>query len=238
MEICNVDDAAKLQIALDLIAEWADEWQPGLSIGKCNTLSIGKHQDTTQYYIDGTELPCLPHCRDFGVTITSDLSPSLHIQQITTKAHQRANSILRCFMSGNVTLLVRAFVAYVRFVVEYNSITWSPHLKQEIMMIEKVQRRFTKRLHGYKNLTYRDRLTKLALPSLELRRLHLDLIYCYKIVFGLINYFLLIFLSFPHCPPESMPTNFTNQEVVISELIFLLVELSMYGTVYRILSLL
>ena len=108
MEICNVEDAAKLQKALDLIAEWADEWQLGLSIGKCNTLSIGKHQDTTQYNIKGTELPCLPHCKDLGVVITSDLSPSLHIQQITTKAHQRANNILRCFMSGNVTLLVRA----------------------------------------------------------------------------------------------------------------------------------
>ena len=49
-------------------------------------------------------------------------------------------------MSGNVTLLVGAFVVYVRSVLEYNSITWSPHLKQDIMMIEKVQRRFTKRL--------------------------------------------------------------------------------------------
>ena len=187
LEICNVDDAAKLQKALDLITEWAAEWQLGLSIDKCNTLSIGKHKDTTQYYIGGTELPCLPHCRDLGVAITSDLSPSLHIQQITTKAHQRANSILRCFVSGNVRLLVRAFVVYVRPVLEYSSVTWSPHLKQDIMMIEKVQRRFTKRLRGCKNLTYTDRLIKLALPSLELRRLHLDLIFCYKMVFGLIK---------------------------------------------------
>ena len=68
LEICNVDDAAKLQKALDLIAEWADDWQLGLSIGKCkcNTLSIGKHQDTTQYYIDGTELPCLPPLQGLG----------------------------------------------------------------------------------------------------------------------------------------------------------------------------
>ena len=29
-----------------------------------------------------------------------------------------------------------------------------------------------------------DRLTKLGLCTLELRRLHLDLLYCYKIVFG------------------------------------------------------
>jgi len=30
-------------------------------------------------------------------------------------------------------------------------------------------------------------LTRLKLPSLELRRLHFDLIYCYKIVFSLIH---------------------------------------------------
>jgi len=124
-----------------------------------------------------------------------------HIQQITTKAHQRANSILRCFMSGNVTLIVRAFGVYVRPVLEYNSITWSPHRKQEIMMTEKVQRRFTKRIRGYENLTYTDHLTKLTLPTVELRRLHLDLIYCYKIVFGLIKSNFSDFLSFPHCPP-------------------------------------
>ena len=35
-------------------------------------------------------------------------------------------------------------MVYVRPVLEYNSVTWSPHLKQDIMMIEKVQRRFTK----------------------------------------------------------------------------------------------
>ena len=65
-------------------------------------------------------------------------------------------------MSGTVTLLVRAFVVYVRPVLEYNSITWSPHLKQDIMMLEKVQRRFTKRLRRYRNLSYTDRLIKLA----------------------------------------------------------------------------
>jgi len=36
-------------------------------------------------------------------------------------------------------------------------------------------------------ICYADRLTKLDLPSLELRRLLLDLIYCYKIVFGLVK---------------------------------------------------
>jgi len=35
-------------------------------------------------------------------------------------------------------------------------------------------------------LSYDERLQKLGLLRLELRRLHLDLIICYKIVFGLV----------------------------------------------------
>ena len=53
--------------------------------------------------------------------------------------------------------------------------------------IEKVQRRFTKRLRGLKTYSYSERLRYLGLRSLELRRLHLDLIFCYKIVFGIVN---------------------------------------------------
>ena len=90
------------------------------------------------------------------------------------------------------------------------------------MMIEKVQRRFTNRLHGCKALTYTDRLAKLGLPSLELRRLHLDLIYCYKIVFGLTKLNFVDFLNFPHCLLGGMRTNFSSQEVVTLESIFCL----------------
>ena len=40
---------------------------------------------------------------------------------------------------------------------------------------------------GYSNYTYKERLTLLNLPSLELRRLRLDFIWCYKILFCLIS---------------------------------------------------
>jgi len=55
------------------------------------------------------------------------------------------------------------------------------------MTIEKVQRRFTKRINGLNCIKYEQRIAKLGLLSLELRRLHLDLIFCYKIVFGLVS---------------------------------------------------
>ena len=104
------------------------------------------------------------------------LVPLRPLYQITAEANQRANNILRCFVSGNISLLVRAFLVYVRPVLEYNSVVWSPHITQDIIRIEKVQRHFTKRLRGFRNLSYADRVTKLDLLSLELRRIQLDLI--------------------------------------------------------------
>ena len=80
-------------------------------------------------------------------------------------------------------LLVRAYCAYVRPLLEYNSVIWSPHLKCDIEDTERVQRLFTKLLPGYPN-SYSEQLRLLQLPSLEIRRLQNDLIWCYKTVFG------------------------------------------------------
>jgi len=91
-------------------------------------------------------------------------------------------------VSRDVKLLVKAFTVYVRPLVEYNSVVvWSPCSIQDIMDVERVQRRFTKALPGFKTLSYASRLEKLDLPSLEKRRLHSDLIMCYKIIFGIVN---------------------------------------------------
>jgi len=39
-----------------------------------------------------------------------DLKPAMHIGQMVAKAHQRANAILRSFVSRDVALLIRAFI--------------------------------------------------------------------------------------------------------------------------------
>ena len=91
------------------------------------------------------------------------------------------------FVSRDIDLLVRAYLVYVRPLVEYNSVVWSPYTMQDIETIERVQRRFTKNLPGFHKLTYKDRLRRLHLPSLELRRLQVDLVWCYKILFGIVD---------------------------------------------------
>ena len=52
-----------------------------------------------------------------------------------------------------------------------------------------MQRRFTKKLPvpDLYRYCYQDRLRRLQLPSLELRRLYTDLVWCYKILFGTVD---------------------------------------------------
>jgi len=127
------------------------------------------------------------HTRDLAVEMSSDLSPATHVGDIIAKGHKRANLIHRVFFCRDVNTLLHAYLVYVRPLLEYGSIIWYPYTVKGITAIESVQRRFTKRLPDFNALCYRDRLQRLNIPSLELRRLHTDLIWCYKIVFNMVD---------------------------------------------------
>ena len=181
-------DADMLQHALELIAGWADTWQLTISVKKCSVLNIGHVCfPGREFTINDSKLPAVISCRDLGVIVSQNLKPAEHIGQMVAKAHQRASAILRCFVSRDVELLVKAFIVYFRLLVEYNSVVWSPSNIQDIVRVEQVQRKFTKALPGFKTLSYVSRLNKLGLLSLEQRRLHSDLIMCYKIIFGIVG---------------------------------------------------
>ena len=54
-------------------------------------------------------------------------------------------------------------------------------------MLERVHRRFTKRLSGLHRLSYEDRLQQLSVDSPESRRSKTDLLLCFKIMHGVID---------------------------------------------------
>jgi len=200
-EICTDTDIQNFSSALNCVSEWANAWQLQISVSKCCILQLNRRcsklcSDAEPFCISGARLLACDSVRDLGVIVNESLTLSNHIAKITTTAHQRVNILLRSFTLRDVAILVKAFVAYVRPLLEYNTVVWSPHLKGDIHTIEKVQRRFTKRLPGCSNLTYAERRTKLGLPTLELRRIYSDLIVCYKIVFGIVKLEISKFFTF------------------------------------------
>jgi len=57
----------------------------------------------------------------------------------------------------------------VRPVIEYGNSVWGPHYILDQQNIEKIQRRATRSLSGFQDMSYSDRLRALCLPSLKYR---------------------------------------------------------------------
>ena len=103
-----------------------------------------------------------------------------HMATKISKANQMVGLIRRNFAFLNADLFRRPFIAFLRPHLEYAHPVWSPHLKKHIKNIERVQRRATKLIDGFKNLEYQERLLRLNLPTLAFRRLRGDMIEVYK----------------------------------------------------------
>jgi len=83
--------------------------------------------------------------------------------------------LFKGFASRSLHILRQAFITYVRPILEYASNVWSPYLLKLINAIEKVQKRFAKRIYSLSHLSYPERLAVINLEPLELRRLKKDL---------------------------------------------------------------
>ena len=146
---------------------------------------IGNTQNRPSLLLNDVTLAVVDEVR--GVIVDSRLKFDAYIHQTVVRAFVGSILIHKCFVSRNIFTLIRAYKVYVRPIVEYATCVWSPHHVSKMKQIESVQRNFTKRLPGCALLSYKARLLRLGLESLEMRRLKYDLLYTYKIVFGLVS---------------------------------------------------
>ena len=146
-----------------------------------------KSSDSHQPYTTTTGVPLPPSSSvtDLGVIIDEDLDWASHIQDKVTKASQFSGWILRTFKSRDKELLMTLFNSLVRSRLEYCSPLWSPYLQKDIIKMESVQRSFTARIAGLKEMNYHERLRHLGLYSLQRRRERYIIIQIWKIWKGI-----------------------------------------------------
>ena len=153
-------------------------------MSKCQVLHIGHSIIDNRYDCDGVLLDTVDLARDLGVIISPDLHFKQHISQLVAKSFRISALILRHFASRDRSFLLGMYKTYVRPMLEYATPVWSPYFISYIDKVESVQRYFTKRIPGMRNLPYSDRLVLVGLESIELRRLKFDLIMVYKTLNG------------------------------------------------------
>ena len=153
-----------------------------LSIEKCGVLHCEPHQPRNFYLLCGYVLPTVDTFVDLGVVRTSDGGYVSHCQMVASKAAKMSGAIRHVFRSANKELLRTAFRCYIIPILMYCLQVWCPSLRRDIELIEKVQRRFTKRICGLQHLSYHERLQSLGALSLQHLRTYLDLITLYKLL--------------------------------------------------------
>ena len=183
--IYDQHDCDILQNDLASLSEWSKKWLINFHAGKCKHMHIGPDRTSSNYSLNGTELQYASHEKDIGVTIDDKLSFDKHISQKCKKAISMFALIRRSFSFLDAEMFKPLYKAYVRSHLDSCSSVWAPYKMKHIDQIEKVQRRATKQIPGFRDLSYPERLRKLKIPTLSYRRLRGDLIEVYKIINGI-----------------------------------------------------
>ncbi len=169
------------------IVEWSALHGLPLNASKCCVIHYaGRHAPNpcVNYCINNVSIAHVDSCVDLGVLREKDGLYKQHIANTAAKASRRVGISMRAFACRDAEFMRRLFVSYIRPQLEYAAVIWSPLDVASITRLELVQRRFTKYITGFYNLSYPERLHRLNLPSLKLRRDLLLLCFMYRVLHG------------------------------------------------------
>ena len=171
-----------LQKDLDSIKEWAVKWRMEFNVDKCKVMHLGNKNPKHTYTMGGENLAVTTEEKDLGVIFDEKLEFGKHIKVIVSRANRMLGMIRRGFTCLDQEIFKLLYPVLVRPLLEYCVQVWSPHLKMDIDLIEKVQKRAVRMVPGMKNLSYEERLAKLGLTTLVERRFRGDMIETYKLL--------------------------------------------------------
>lgn len=183
----SLQDCLRLQSDLDAINDWSIRNELPLSKEKCVCLHLGYKNAHHSYNIGGVPLMSPDNCGDLGIMRSHDFTYNLHIESMVSRAARCAGMMYRAFCTRDEQFMKQLFTTYVRPVLEYASPLWSPIYVGLDNDIERVQRRFTKQLYPRTSLSYSERLERLGLVELRVRRHRADLITVFKALHGLLG---------------------------------------------------
>ena len=178
----EIGDKQNLQDDIDKLVKWSEKWQMLFNFGKCKCLHTGMN-----YEMGGTILSKTEKEKGLGVTMNASMKVSEQCRIAASKGNQILGMIRRIITYKEKSLIVPLYKAIVRPHLEYCIQAWDPHLRKDIDMLEKIQRRATKLIPGLRDLRYEERLKECGLTTLETGRLRGDQIEVFKILNGYEN---------------------------------------------------
>ena len=166
-----------------------DGWMITLNANKCKYMVISKLRSraiiSQQLMLGSWTLDRVSHYKYLGVLISDDLSWSLHVERISSKARRRLGMLYRQFYQwSSPEALLKLYLSLIRPHLEYAVQVWNPYPAKDVHKLESIQQ-FALRmcLKRWKS-SYNDLLLASKLPRLSDWRKFLKLMYFYKVTNG------------------------------------------------------
>ena len=125
------------------------------NFGKCKCLHTGSINTAgMNYEIGGTILSKTVKEKDLGVTMNANMKVSEQCRIAASKGNQVLGVIRR-----NITYTEKSLIIPKAIVIphlEYCIQAWNPHLRKDVDMLEKIQRRATKLIPELRDLTMKN----------------------------------------------------------------------------------
>ena len=185
--IKELGDEQELQRDIDKLQEWAKTWQMSFNYDKCKVIHFGKNNRENVYTmkLGDNEVHTLEKTvleRDLGILVSKDLKWGNQVDKAVKSAKTVIAQIKNSFTYFDAELVKLLYVSLVRPHLEYAVSVWNPYLRKDIEKLESVQHRATRLVPKLRKDPYEQRLKKLGLTSLEIRRQRGDMIQYYKAI--------------------------------------------------------
>ena len=182
---------SKCQQDIDLICDAAKPWRLSLSLDKCAVLRFERGAASwadvgtlVNYYIDGVQLKFVEAHKDLGITVDLSFKFHGHGKILVGKASALSSSLLFATLCRASSFMRQLYISHIRPLLEFGSTVWNTEYLEDLRLLESVQRRWTKKIEGFSDLSYWQRLQTLDLYSVRGRLLRADLLKCWRIFNG------------------------------------------------------
>ncbi|KAL1447072.1 hypothetical protein WDU94_005662 [Cyamophila willieti] len=147
--INSIEDCQLLQNDIDSIQKWLASIGLNFHPEKCSKITFTNKKTFINhtYHINQISIKPVTNYKDLGITIQSDLTWNLHIEETINKAYKKLGTIIRhCGPIEDIDAIVMLYKSLVKSTIEYGSEIWIPKTKVKFKEIERVQAKFVRYL--------------------------------------------------------------------------------------------
>ncbi|KAL1448441.1 hypothetical protein WDU94_000614 [Cyamophila willieti] len=147
--IDSIDDCLLLQEDIHNAQTWLGSIGLRFHPEKCTKITFTNKKINVNYtyHIDNLPIKQVDHTKDLGITIQSDLTWNMHIEDAVNRAYKKLGCIIRhCVPIYDMEAIIMLYKSIVRSTLQYGSEVWIPKTKIKFKLLERVQARFIRYL--------------------------------------------------------------------------------------------